>query len=152
MAMNPQRKLWNLSSVGDLQENVLEHFPAPRVRARKSISFSLAVGVIVTAGTFFIGSARVTAGSSAVSSSIFTVASGATAWRPPLELFFASYRQGFSKEDEAKVLSALDGITFSGWSASDDDIHRAVATNLDEKIANRSTEDVKKMLGSYKRA
>src|ERR1700723_1915833 len=112
------RRLWNLSNVSDLQENVTEHFPPPRMRATGRISFSLAIG-LVTAGMFFVGTPQTSAGALiAVSHSLITVAQGTRVGPPPLESFFAEHRQEFSKADEDHLLAKLEGSSFKQWTPS----------------------------------
>jgi hypothetical protein len=155
MTLNSQpRKFWNLSNISDLEERVAEYMPAPKMRARQRVDFSvgLAFGILVAAGAFFIGHSSVASQAGALPLPVFTIAQGVALQPPPLESFFASERPGFSEKDEAKLLSELDNVSFTGWTASDDDVLGAVAANLEEKISSHSAEDVRKMLGRRKRA
>ncbi|MGO9862577.1 MAG: hypothetical protein ACLPLR_03100 [Terriglobales bacterium] len=152
MAIKPQsRRLWNLSSISDLQENVTEHFPQPRRKATGRVSFSLAIG-IATAGMFFVGGVAMATGPSVASHSFITVAQGTLLGPPPLESFFARNRQEFSAEDEKLLLAKLEGTSFSEWSPTEKDTLEAIGRNLDDKLGSRSVSEVHEMLRRGKRA
>jgi hypothetical protein len=150
MAIKVQsRRLWNLGSISDLQDNVTERFPPPKMKAAGRVSLSVAVGVI-TAGMFFVGDIQMTT-STLVAPSATTIAQGARL-SPPLESLFAENRHGFSMEDEARLLSQLEGVPFSRWSPSADQVSEAIGQNLEEKIENRSIAEVNELLKRGKRA